>query len=59
MQESGLVGLTTRSIAERAGCAEGSIYRYFADKHALVAEVLLTQLGLFFKLIFTLPYCYG
>jgi len=55
MQESGLVGLTTRSIAERAGCAEGSIYRYFADKHALVAEVVLTQLGSFFTLISTLP----
>ena len=55
MQESGLVGLTTRSIAERAGCAEGSIYRYFADKHALVAEVVLTRLGSFFKLISTLP----
>jgi AcrR family transcriptional regulator len=55
MQESGLVGLTTRSIAERAGCAEGSIYRYFADKHALVAEVVVTRLGSFLKLITALP----
>ena len=34
----GLAGTTTRAIAERAGCAEGSIYRYFTDKHALLIE---------------------
>jgi AcrR family transcriptional regulator len=39
----GLKGATTRAIAERAGCAEGSIYRYFPDKHALFMEVVRTS----------------
>ena len=39
----GLAGTTTRAIAERAGCAEGSIYRYFADKHALLLECVQSR----------------
>jgi AcrR family transcriptional regulator len=41
--DRGLKGATTRAIAERAGCAEGSIYRYFPDKHALFMEVVRTS----------------
>jgi AcrR family transcriptional regulator len=35
----GMRNATTKAIAQRAGCAEGSIYRYFAGKHALFMEV--------------------
>jgi len=43
IQEKGLGAATTRAIALQAGCAEGSIYRYFPDKHALFMEVVLQQ----------------
>lgn len=35
----GLEGLTTNRIAKRAGVSVGSVYRYFADKQAIVAEI--------------------
>lgn len=34
--ELGVDGLTIRSLADRLGCAVGSIYRYFPDKVALL-----------------------
>lgn len=40
LHERGLAGATTRAIAEGAGCAEGSIYRYFPDKYALIMQVI-------------------
>ena len=39
MTEHGLEGLTTNHIAERAGVSVGSVYRYFPDKLAIIAEV--------------------
>jgi AcrR family transcriptional regulator len=51
----GLRACTTRAIAERAGCAEGSIYRYFDDKHALFMEIVRTRFPQFLELISTLP----
>ena len=38
--ERGFDAATTREIAERAGCAEGLIHRYFAGKHGLLLAIL-------------------
>ncbi len=40
LQELGYDGTTIRRIAKQLDCAVGSIYRYFADKRALLAEVV-------------------
>lgn len=38
--EEGFVGATTKAIAGRAGIAEGTLFRHFPDKRALLAAVL-------------------
>jgi AcrR family transcriptional regulator len=38
--EHGYDAATTREIAERAGCAEGLIHRYFAGKRGLLLAIL-------------------
>ncbi|MFL5796693.1 MAG: TetR/AcrR family transcriptional regulator [Actinomycetota bacterium] len=53
--ESGILSATTRAIAERARCSEGSIYRYFPDKHALLHAVMFDQFESFFVTIEELP----
>jgi AcrR family transcriptional regulator len=53
--DRGLGSATTREIARAAGCAEGSIYRYFDDKQALCMELVGTRYAGFFQLITTLP----
>jgi AcrR family transcriptional regulator len=55
IRDRGLRACTTRAIAERAGCAEGSIYRYFEDKHALFMEIVRTRFPEFMELVATLP----
>jgi AcrR family transcriptional regulator len=55
IQDLGIKGATTREIARRAGCAEGSIYRYFPDKHALFHELVKTRFPQFLELVQTLP----
>jgi AcrR family transcriptional regulator len=55
IHDRGIRACTTRAIAERAGCAEGSIYRYFVDKHALFMEIVRTQSPEFLELVSTLP----
>jgi AcrR family transcriptional regulator len=53
--EGGFLSATTRAIAERARCAEGSIYRYFPDKHALIHEVMIDRFESFFVMLEELP----
>jgi len=53
--ERGVIAATTKAIARRAGCAEGSIYRYFPDKHALLHAVVLDRYGAFVSFIDGLP----
>src|SRR5436305_8062909 len=55
IRDRGLMGATTRAIAERAGCAEGSIYRYFPDKHAIIHEIVRASFPEFLALVETLP----
>jgi AcrR family transcriptional regulator len=55
IQDLGIKGATTREIAKRAGCAEGSIYRYFPDKAALFHEIVKTKFPQFHGLVDTLP----
>jgi AcrR family transcriptional regulator len=53
--DRGLGAATTRAIAETAGCAEGSIYRYFPHKHALFIEVIKRRYPEFMNLLAALP----
>jgi AcrR family transcriptional regulator len=53
--EVGMRNATTRAIAQRAGCAEGTLYRYFSDKHALFMEVAKRGVPSFGDLAASLP----
>src|SRR2546427_1433019 len=55
IRERGMACATTREIAREARCAEGSIYRYFEDKHALMTEIIGTRYSGFFALMESLP----
>jgi AcrR family transcriptional regulator len=44
IQERGLARTRTSHIARAAGCAEGSIYRYFSGKSELVRQVVHARL---------------
>jgi len=55
IEERGVASATTRAIAEEAHCAEGSIYRYFADKHELFHAASGASFPEFMELAHTLP----
>jgi AcrR family transcriptional regulator len=44
IRERGMARTSTSAIAEAAGCAEGSIYRYFSGKPDLLREVVCSRL---------------
>jgi AcrR family transcriptional regulator len=55
IKERGLGAATTKEIARVAGCAEGSIYRHFSDKHALFVEIVRSRFPEFIHLMEALP----
>jgi AcrR family transcriptional regulator len=55
IRQRGLASATTKAIAEVAGCAEGSIYRHFSDKHELFIETVRTRFPTFLGLVKSLP----
>jgi AcrR family transcriptional regulator len=54
IREQGIAGATTREIAKRAECAEGSIYVHFEDKIDLVIAVIVEREP-FFAHVLELP----
>jgi AcrR family transcriptional regulator len=55
LKAKGLGACTTRAIAEEARCAEGSIYRHFADKHELFIEIVKRRFPAFLDMVMSLP----
>lgn len=53
--DNGIQAATTRAIARAAGCSEGSIYRYFPAKNALILEVLRSCFPGFLSVLQDLP----
>jgi AcrR family transcriptional regulator len=43
--EHGYEGATTNEIAQRAGCSEGLIHRYFSGKRGLLLAIMDTKVG--------------
>jgi AcrR family transcriptional regulator len=41
--ERGYDAATTREVAERAGCSEGLIHRYFMGKHGLLSAIMKSE----------------
>ena len=55
IRERGLAQTRTSHIAHAADCAEGSIYRYFANKSELVRAVMHSRLRAMITLVADLP----
>jgi AcrR family transcriptional regulator len=43
--ERGFGGVTTKEVARRAGCSEGSIYNHFRDRNDLLARVVARRVA--------------
>src|SRR5256714_1648847 len=54
LRERGLAAATTKEIARVAGCSEGSIYTYFANKEQLLHAVMAERLPPFIPLLHAL-----
>jgi AcrR family transcriptional regulator len=57
--ERGFDAATTREIAERSGCSEGLIHRYFGGKRGLLAAVLQQKTDDIVRGFESLPYLDG
>ncbi|GEM_PF-1006912 len=55
IDEKGFQAATIRNIAGLAGCAEGTIYRHFEDKHELFLELFAGSAPEFLALVAELP----
>jgi AcrR family transcriptional regulator len=55
IRERGMARTRTNAIARAAGCAEGSIYRYFSGKPELLHEVVRTRLPRLIDVLLGLP----
>ncbi len=51
LRERGQAGATTKEIARVAGCSEGSLYTYFANKESLFVAVLTERLPPFIPVL--------
>lgn len=51
LRERGLQAVTTKEIARVAGCSEGSLYTYFANKESLLLAVMSERLPPFIPLL--------
>jgi AcrR family transcriptional regulator len=47
LRRDGYAGLTTRRVAEVAGVSVGSLYQYFPDRRAIVAELVRRRVDAF------------
>jgi AcrR family transcriptional regulator len=54
LRERGLAAATTKEIARRAGCSEGSLYTYFGTKEQLLHAVMAERLPPFIPLLHAL-----
>ncbi len=45
LERRGAAGFNTNEVAERAGVSIGTLYQYFADKHAILAAAARRELG--------------
>ena len=56
IRSGGIMAVTTKDIAQEAGFAEGTLYRHFPDKTALLLAVFRERLeGAYISLILGLP----
>jgi AcrR family transcriptional regulator len=45
LAEVGVVGFTTKAVADRAGVAESSIFYHFGDRAGLLREIIFAEVG--------------